>query len=280
MKWKMLFAGFITAGLMGCGVPEDQQQREQQLTPPSAEVTPATEVAETVGEAEQEIIGGAYAGQNQFPYMVRLMLDGRHVCGGTIINPNWVVTAAQCVAWQDFRKIVVVAGDNILNTPEYTEQSKTILGFTTHPDFVYARGLPLNDVAVIRLSSPLLFNFAVQPLALPSNPAPLGYLTVSGWGHTSPNSGPSNRLKYANLPNNPVSACDGYMSRTVYAGSELCVGHANGVASACQNDSGDPLAGNGILRGIASWGYGGTCNTFTVFTDVYSYVSWIRSFTG
>jgi secreted trypsin-like serine protease len=284
MKRNMLFAGFIAAGLIGCGAPvEPQQDGQQPVTPPTAEITPApeaTEAPDTLGEAEQEIIGGAYAGQNQFPYQVRLLVNGSHWCGGTIVNANWIVTAAHCVYGVNYQTIVVVAGDNILNTYEATEQSRTIAGYAYHPSFGYSAGAPVHDVAVILLSSPLSLNYAVQPLALPGDAAPYTYLTASGWGQTYQGSPQSNNLKYANLPNNPVSYCNGYLARNLYAGYELCVGYYNGVEGGCHGDSGGPLAGSGVLRGIVSWGRGTTCNSYTVFTDVVTYVPWIRSYTG
>ncbi|NVJ24900.1 serine protease [Myxococcus sp. AM011] len=279
MKRQRLFAGFIAAGLVGCGVPVEPQQDPQQ-TPPPAEVTPAPEANAAVGEAEQEIIGGAYAYQNQFPYQVRLLVNGGHYCGGTIVNANWIVTAAHCVVGVSPQSIVVVAGDNIINTYESTEQARTIVNYAYHPAFGYAGNAPVHDVAVILLSSPLAFNYAVLPLALPTDTAPLTYLTASGWGNTFAGSGQSNSLKYANLPNNPVSACDGYLLRNLYPNFELCVGYANGIEGGCHGDSGGPLAAGGVLRGIVSWGRGYSCDSYTVFTDVLTYVPWIRSFTG
>ena len=280
MKRQTWFAGLIAAGLIGCGAPMEQEQPEPQPTPPAAETVPTAESSEDVGEAEQEIIGGAIAGQNQFPYQVRLIVNGGHWCGGTIVNANWVVTAAHCVAGVNYQSIVVVAGDNILNTYEPTEQARTIAGYAYHPAFGYAAGAPVHDVAVILLSSPLAFNYAVQPLALPGDAAPLTYLTASGWGQTYQGSPQSNQLKYANLPNNPISYCNGYLARNLYAGYELCVGYYNGIEGGCHGDSGGPLAAGGVLRGIVSWGRGGTCNSYTVFTDVVTYVPWIRSYTG
>lgn len=283
MKRQMLFAGFVAAGLIGCGAPVEPQQEEQQPAPPAAEAAPAPEASgdtEALGEAEQEIIGGAYAGQNQFPYQVRLLVNGSHYCGGTLVNASWVVTAAHCVAGVNYQSIVVVAGDNILNTYEATEQSRTIAGYAYYPSFGYAAGAPVHDVAVILLSSPVTLTSAVWPLALPGDAAPLTYLTASGWGQTYQGSPQSNNLKYANLPNNPVTACNGYLVRNLYAGYELCVGYYNGIEGGCHGDSGGPLAANGVLRGIVSWGRGGTCDSYTVFTDVVTYVPWIRSYTG
>jgi secreted trypsin-like serine protease len=280
MKSQMWFAGLVAAGLIGCGAPLEQEQAEQQPTPPAAETTPATESTEAVGESEQEIIGGAYAYTGQLPYQVRLLVNGNHHCGGTLVTPQWVVTAAHCVYGVNYQSIVVVAGDTILNTYEATEQSRTISGYAYHPYYGSSAGAPINDVAVILLSSPVALTSAVQTLAGPTGPAPLTTMTASGWGQTYQGSPQSNNLKYANLPNNPVTSCNGYLARNLYAGYELCVGYYNGIEGGCHGDSGGPLAYGGQLRGIVSWGRGGTCNSYTVFADAYAYAPWIRSYVG
>jgi len=279
MKRNMMFAGFIVAGLVGCGAPMDEQQAEQQPTP-AAEATPSTE---SLGETEQDIIGGWYASPNQFPYQVRIMVNGQPWCGGTLVRSNWVVTAAHCVYGVNYTTITVVAGDNIINTWEANEQSRTINGYAYHPNYGSISGAPINDVAVIQTSSPFILNGAVSTLAGPTGPAPIGAtMTTSGWGQTAASPSPqSNDLKYTYLPINAPAACSPpNLTRALYAGFEICAGYASGVTGGCHGDSGGPLAYNGQLYGIVSWGRGGTCNSYTAYTDVWGYKSFITAYIG
>lgn len=277
MKRQLWFAGLVAVGLIGCGAPPEAQQPEAEQQPPAAEALPAPEA---LGESEGEIIGGAIAAAAQFPYQVRFVVNNQHWCGGTLVKPQWVVTAAHCVSGIPANAMLVVAGDNMLYNAEATEQVRTVAGYAIHPAYGSPGGAPVHDVAVVLLSSPMVLTYAVQTLALPANPAPQAFHTVSGWGQTAPGSGSSNLLKYANLYNHPVATCNGWLVRNLYPGYELCVGYYNGYEGGCHGDSGGPLALGGQLFGIVSWGRGGTCDSFTVFTDVYTYVPWIRSYVG
>ncbi|WPB79780.1 serine protease [Archangium violaceum] len=270
MKQRMLLAALVSASLItGCGEPTDEVPTEQQ---PAVEAT---------GQTEQEIIGGAYAYQNQFPYQVRILVDGGTWCGGSLIKPNWVLTAGHCVDGIDPSRITVVAGDHTISGYESTEQTQTVYGHAKHPYFQYISGAPVYDVAVILLNGSFWLNGAVQTIALPTGPAPLTAMTASGWGWPWGGAySASNQLKYANLPVNSVSACDGWLARNLYAGLELCVGYSNGIEGGCHGDSGGPLAYGGRVYGVVSWGRGVSCDSYTAFADVSSHVSWIQSYTG
>jgi len=275
MKRQMLLAAFVSAGLLvGCGAPMDEA---------SAEARPVEQgpAAEVTGKAEQEIVGGAYAYQNQFPYQVRILVDGNTYCGGSLIKPNWVLTAGHCVDGIDPARMSVVAGDHTILSYESTEQTQTVYGYAKYPYFQYVGGAPVYDVAVVLLNGSFTLNGAVQTIALPTGPAPQVAMTASGWGWPWGSAyGASNQLKYASLPVNPVSACNGWLARNLYAGLELCVGYSNGISGGCHGDSGGPLAYGGQLFGVVSWGRGTTCDSYTAFTDVYSFVPWIQSYTG
>src|SRR6266404_2053773 len=78
----------------------------------------ADEVEEDDGD---RIIGGTRASQGEIPYQVSLFMDGRHMCGGTIIADKWVVTAAHCVAHQGqataAEHIKIIYGSTSLRSP-------------------------------------------------------------------------------------------------------------------------------------------------------------------
>ena len=138
--------------------------------------------------ARVAIVGGSHASVEQGPWQVALIgeipivYEGKEgvlheVCGGVILDETRVVTAAHCmfdpltggrVPMEDF---VVVAGSSDLADEEATEQDVGVAGARVHPYYSYnpeaARSLP-DDVAVLQLDKPLVFNLAVNAISLAS----------------------------------------------------------------------------------------------------------------
>ncbi|WNG13370.1 serine protease [Cystobacter fuscus] len=234
-----------------------------------------------LGQQEQDIIGGTAAAAGQFPWQTRMTVNGSHYCGGSLIHPKWVLTAGHCVDGISPGSTRIILGDRRINLPEPTEQSHTVRRFILHPGFHYESGAPVNDVALVELDTPATLNGAVQTIALQSTTANNVSHTVSGWGWTSANANQaSNLLMTATLPVVGNASCNAAPLARDLLGSELCAGFLNGVRGGCHGDSGGPLVtqGNPVqLVGVVSWGRGGICNTYTVFSRVSSFVSWIDS---
>lgn len=232
---------------------------------------------------EQEIIGGTPAALGQFPWQARLTegpSEGvSHVCSGSLIHPSWVLTTATCgILFVDNPAyLTVVLGDLVqFGPPEPTRQVRSVSRIVLHPG--YGSG-PVNDLALVKLSTPATLNSAVQTIALQSATASNTLHTVSGWGvKTQGSSAQSNDLRYASIPVTSNADCNAALS-TVLSPGELCAGYSNGAAGACVYDVGGPLVTQGSPAqqvGIVSWGMS-ACNTYAVFTRVSSYVSWIDS---
>ncbi|MCY1040805.1 serine protease [Corallococcus sp. bb12-1] len=254
-------AGLSLVGLLGCGGSVE----DADLASPSVEGT------------EQEILGGSVAARHQFPYQVRIMVQGVFTCGGTLTKAGWVVTAAHCVEGIAPSAIRVIAGDLLLSTLEADEQVRTVSRKVIHPSYVATE--PLHDVALLQLAQPFALSAAVQPLALPTAPAPLGQHTASGWGATQ--TGPtSNALKYTKLNVVGPASCQALVGSGHVASAELCATPPNGSTNVCHRDDGGPLVLGGRLYGILSWHGSSQCDTFSVFTNVFTYVPWIQSHTG
>uniref|UniRef100_A0A1Q3FHD4 Putative trypsin-like serine protease n=1 Tax=Culex tarsalis TaxID=7177 RepID=A0A1Q3FHD4_CULTA len=220
------------------------------------------------------IVGGSDAAEGQFPYQVSLRsAAGSHFCGGSIVNSRWILTAGHCAAGRTPVNTVVVVDTLTLNAGGTAHVSDVIL---VHPQ--YAAGNLANDLAVIRVAVPIVFNNRVGPISLAPEllESALG-ATVSGWGQTATTGLLSNHLQYANVDIITREEClNSHGADTVGRIHEhsVCASSPAGVG-VCMGDGGSPLTFSGLQQGIVSWGV--PCGTLKpdVYTRVSPYRTWI-----
>jgi secreted trypsin-like serine protease len=224
---------------------------------------------------ESRIVGGTEASVRDYPYAVYLTDSrGYQFCGGVLVSPSAVATAAHCAAAVDRADVRVVLGRQDMTTSagmvvqvtrEWTEP-----GFTDP-----GKG---DDVAVLTLSQSVPY----QPVQLPSTSDQSLYragttATVVGWGRTSEGGARSQYLRKADVPVVSDTSCAG--SYTNYdARSMVCAGYPDGGVDACQGDSGGPLVVGDTLIGLVSWGDGcAQAGKPGVYARVSAYADEIRA---
>ncbi|WIV99661.1 trypsin-like serine protease [Kinneretia aquatilis] len=245
--------------------------------------TAASGVAAKPDEATPQIVGGTVTTPYSRPYQVALLMNGRQGCGGTLISPNWVLTAAHCVDGASTASLTVQVGAHSISRRD--GQNIRVSQIISHENWRGAQGIRSGwDIAVLRLASPAPANITPAKLptaAIESQIAGVGrYVTVSGWGLTSNGGSPSDVLREVNLPVLSNSACSSEMAFNLPA-SVICGGGTGGV-SACNGDSGGPFAAsaNGKFYSIGTVSWGNSCRGATVFTRTSSYLDWIAQRTG
>ncbi|XP_004608403.2 trypsin [Sorex araneus] len=220
---------------------------------------------------DDKIVGGYACGRNSVPYQVSLN-SGYHFCGGSLINSQWVVSAAHCYK----SRIQVRLGEHNIEVTEGGEQFINSAKVIRHPR--YNGNTIDNDIMLIKLSNPATINARVATVSLPSSCASAGtQCLISGWGNTlSSGTNYPEVLQCLTAPILSDSTC-----RNAYPGqitsNMMCLGFLEGGKDSCQGDSGGPVVCNGQLQGIVSWGYGCALKGKPgVYTKVCNYVSWIQ----
>ncbi|XP_035787970.1 brachyurin-like [Anopheles albimanus] len=247
-----------------------------------------------------KVAGGTIAGQEQFPYLVAILLsfgDGSEtLCGGSILSERFLLTAAHCL--YGMQEATVVAGLNSIQLPvDAGVRSNGAVTITIHPANVilhpgYDPVDILNDIALIQLPHPLpLHSPRIQTIRLPAWTNAYTDLTgydsiVSGWGIQSNDDFAEAadearlELRYASNAIVPNEIC-----RRVYGAlirnQQICVS-GEGGRNPCQGDSGGPLTvefdGQRLTQvGIVSYGSVRGCEKGIpgVYTRVSSYIEWI-----
>uniref|UniRef100_A0A8C6A9I5 Transmembrane serine protease 13 n=1 Tax=Marmota marmota marmota TaxID=9994 RepID=A0A8C6A9I5_MARMA len=231
------------------------------------------------------IVGGTLTSENKWPWQVSLHYGITHICGGTLIDAQWVLTAAHCF-FVTQEKILdgwkVYAGThNLHQLPEAASISQIIINgnYTDEQDDY--------DIALVRLSKPLTLSSHIHPACLPMYGQTFSLnetCWITGFGktkETDEKTSPFLREVQVNLIDfkkcNDYSVYDSYLTPRM-----MCAGDLRGGRDSCQGDSGGPLVceqnNRWYLTGVTSWGTGcGQRNKPGVYTKVTEVLPWIYS---
>ncbi|XP_069312864.1 granzyme M isoform X1 [Eulemur rufifrons] len=226
-----------------------------------------------------QIIGGKDAAPHSRPYMASLQKDGSHRCGGVLVHPQWVLTAAHCLSTRpQLLKLRLVLGLHTLGQPSLAFRIRAAV---QHPEYRPAPALK-NDLLLLQLDGKVKPSKTIQPLHLPRSRqvvAAGAWCSVAGWGVTHQGGQLARALQELDVQVLDSRMCNNSRfwqgALTPYM---VCLA-ADKNKAPCKGDSGGPLVcGKGWLAGILSFSSKVCTDVFkpTVATTVAPYVSWIK----
>jgi hypothetical protein len=266
--------------------------------------------------SDAKIVGGEPAGRGAWPWQVavyrRVMRNGKQrdflFCGGSLIDPRWVLTAAHCLGSDRADDLgsataddmLVVEGTNTVTPSKFGGGNPSGRRLRVKRILIHEQWDPRsreNDIALLELAAPA----ASKPISVLTRPRvsdaipPDGlesegvFATVTGWGHLGFNDPKvPTSLMQVEVPLVSLSAC-----QRAYGGRggliderTICAGESTGGKDACTGDSGGPLVvrkpdGEYVQVGIVSWGQGcGLADFFGVYTRVSAFINWMQKGTA
>ncbi|XP_069980484.1 venom peptide isomerase heavy chain [Penaeus vannamei] len=247
----------------------------------------------------QAVAGGITSRVSAWPWMALLgEKDSTNtpdwLCAGSLINDQWVLTAAHC--FDSRNPDVVRLGEHDYDDPsETTHEDYAISQTVVYPHYVPEQAY--HDLALIKLDRKVQIKDFIRPVCLPwnqRNPSRLvnSGVTVTGWGRTQSGGRRSSTLQEVELKVFPSSRCHVQYKELVFfnrvwpsgiAGETMCAGTTTGGKDACQGDSGGPAVHHECKRytlaGVISKGYDCGLRDFAgLYVNVRQrfYLQWIK----
>ncbi|XP_041675861.1 serine protease grass [Drosophila eugracilis] len=237
------------------------------------------------------IIHGQNADTKANQWMVQILLNGDHHCGGSLVTSRFVLTAAHCQSGLQLKARLIGRGGTTLDYDCSGDSCKPMSAeidvddMYIHPDYL---SYHQNDIAMFRLAQSVNYTDLVRPICVvqfsywePDHYELLNEITtfnVTGWGKTERGYN-SPKLLSTSLYNLDRTFCLNIYWRKI-GQSHICAGHA--ISATCTGDSGGPLSAERtflgfsrtFLFGLTSYGIP-SCDQPSVFTNVLYYSRWI-----
>lgn len=226
----------------------------------------AASLAVAVDAQDDAIVGGERVPDNQYPWMVSMARSGRHFCGGSLIAPNVVLTAAHCAVYSASQITARVKGSSTSNSSGFEQIS--VRSVIKNPAYVSSRYS--GDIAVLILDR----DSTIAPFAFDTGSGSTSEhagknAKVIGWGTLRQGGSTPTNLMGVTVPVVSNQECADRSYGSQIDAKMICGGFPAGGKDSCQGDSGGPWFIGDTIVGVVSWGQGcAQANKYGVYARV------------
>jgi len=252
------------------------------INPPGCGQRPLISVHPT-----EKVVGGHTAVPGDWGWMSTMRRNGGFICGGSVIDDRWILTAAHCPFGNANPAVYIMdIGIHDRNNHEAWGISHRVDLIRNHEQ--YSSATLRHDISLMRLANKLVFdNFYIIPVCIPNGDEDWqntnGWAT--GWGTLFSGGSVSRYLMQVHMRHLTHTRCKARFGTSVDTDLQMCGGDVGEGIDTCQGDSGGPYVflskkphhtvPTYYLVGLTSWGYG--CGDGGVYTRVSGYYNWIVS---
>lgn len=275
-----------------CGCPAASHRQPRSILAETTERNSSLAGKKSFAMTTGRIFNGKPSKRGSWPWQVSLQLLHPkfgfigHWCGGVLIEPTWLVTAAHCIHNDLFNLPIGALWTAVVGEWELDSGGRGSARLPVERVIIHERfNNYVHDIALMKLARPAPLSKVVRTICLPEPEEELtnSQCIASGWGRYGPTQSLSTALLEATVPLLDLEKCTMAYGKSVPIRSgHLCAGHTDGSSGSCVGDSGGPLQcrrADGVwqLAGVTSFGSGCARPGYPdVYTRIQHYVGWIR----
>ncbi|KAI1885198.1 hypothetical protein AGOR_G00217710 [Albula goreensis] len=209
------------------------------------------QLLKSTGADDSWIRGGRDAKPHSRPYMASVQSRKHHVCGGLLIQRDFVLTSGHC---RNYRPLQVLLGAHNISKVERTQQWIDVQHYYRHPFHQKSDQLDY-DIMLLKLKTNATLNKNVKVISLPGKHDIISEnskCSVAGWGLTKTGGTAGGVLQEIDMKIQKNTECKRTWRKYYFSKQMICT-HPDNKKGFCQGDSGGPIVCDSLPQGIVAY---------------------------